>query len=88
MSTPETNAATPVQTHVGKPKWIRVKLPTGKNYTQLRGVGRPVQTQYHLHLRFLPQYGRMLGRRHCYLYDFGQHMHQILWILRGKNWTP
>ncbi len=38
MSTPQTNAATPVQTHVGKPKWIRVKLPTGKNYTQLRGL--------------------------------------------------
>ncbi|HCD23309.1 MAG TPA: lipoyl synthase, partial [Flavobacteriaceae bacterium] len=38
MSTAPTTAATPVQTHVGKPKWIRVKLPTGKNYTQLRGL--------------------------------------------------
>ena len=23
---------------VGKPKWIRVKLPTGKKYTELRGL--------------------------------------------------
>jgi len=22
----------------GKPKWLRVKLPTGKKYTQLRGL--------------------------------------------------
>lgn len=25
-------------TRVGKPKWIRVKLPTGKKYTELRGL--------------------------------------------------
>ncbi|MFT5738520.1 MAG: lipoic acid synthetase, partial [Maribacter sp.] len=25
-------------TSKGKPKWLRVKLPTGKKYTQLRGL--------------------------------------------------
>lgn len=28
----------PVETPKGKPKWLRVKLPTGKKYTQLRGL--------------------------------------------------
>lgn len=23
---------------IGKPKWLRVKLPTGKKYTELRGL--------------------------------------------------
>jgi lipoate synthase len=25
--------------HQKKPDWIRVKLPTGKKYTELRGIG-------------------------------------------------
>ena len=29
----------------GKPKWLRVKLPTGKKYTQLRGL----VDKYNLH---------------------------------------
>lgn len=33
------------KTKVGKPKWLRVKLPTGKKYTQLRGL----VDQYNLH---------------------------------------
>ncbi|MGB5237953.1 MAG: lipoyl synthase, partial [Flavobacteriaceae bacterium] len=27
-----------VKPPTGKPKWLRVKLPTGKKYTQLRGL--------------------------------------------------
>ena len=33
-----TNATTSVLPPKGKPKWLRVKLPTGKKYTQLRGL--------------------------------------------------
>ncbi|MGB5189220.1 lipoyl synthase [Robiginitalea sp.] len=35
MSTTATDAASPPK---GKPKWLRVKLPTGKKYTQLRSL--------------------------------------------------
>jgi lipoic acid synthetase len=27
-----------IQPPIGKPKWLRVKLPTGKKYTELRGL--------------------------------------------------
>ena len=30
--------AAPVTKHTPKPKWLRVKLPTGKKYTELRGL--------------------------------------------------
>lgn len=30
--------ATPEKSKVSKPKWLRVKLPTGKKYTELRGL--------------------------------------------------
>lgn len=33
-----TDALTSVKPPKGKPKWLRVKLPTGKKYTQLRGL--------------------------------------------------
>lgn len=33
------------ENRIGKPKWLRVKLPTGKNYTQLRSL----VDQYKLH---------------------------------------
>ena len=51
-----------------KPQWLRVKLPTGKKYTELRGQ---IPAQYDLYLRKLPQYGRVLGAWYGYLYDFG-----------------
>lgn len=35
MSTDTSNSVLPAK---GKPKWLRVKLPTGKKYTQLRGL--------------------------------------------------
>jgi lipoic acid synthetase len=35
MSTPTVEPASPPR---GKPKWLRVKLPTGKKYTQLRNL--------------------------------------------------
>lgn len=35
MSTATVNSVAPPK---GKPKWLRVKLPTGKKYTQLRGL--------------------------------------------------
>ena len=37
--------ATHVKPPTGKPKWLRVKLPTGKKYTQLRGL----VDKYNLH---------------------------------------
>jgi len=33
-----TSTAENVQPPIGKPKWLRVKLPTGQKYTQLRGL--------------------------------------------------
>lgn len=39
------SVADDVQPPQGKPKWIRVKLPTGKKYTQLRGL----VDKYNLH---------------------------------------
>ncbi|MCL4114618.1 UNVERIFIED_CONTAM: hypothetical protein GTU68_005352 [Idotea baltica] len=33
-----TDTAQSIQPPKGKPKWLRVKLPTGKKYTQLRGL--------------------------------------------------
>ena len=35
MSTDTTASVLPPK---GKPKWLRVKLPTGKKYTELRGL--------------------------------------------------
>ncbi|GAA4271107.1 lipoyl synthase [Aquimarina gracilis] len=32
------NEATAIAPKIGKPKWLRVKLPTGKKYTELRGL--------------------------------------------------
>ena len=40
-----TSVAENVQPPKGKPKWLRVKLPTGKKYTQLRGL----VDKYNLH---------------------------------------
>ncbi len=40
----ETQTATP-KTHTPKPKWLRVKLPTGQKYTELRGL----VDKYNLH---------------------------------------
>ncbi len=34
----DTELISPTEAPKGKPKWIRVKLPTGKKYTQLRGL--------------------------------------------------
>lgn len=42
MSTETLNSVAPPK---GKPKWLRVKLPTGKKYTQLRGL----VDKYNLH---------------------------------------
>jgi len=43
-----------------KPKWLRVKLPTGKKYTDLRGLVDKYNLNYHLHIWQLSKYGRML----------------------------
>ena len=69
-------------TTVQKPKWIRVKLPTGKNYRELRTL---VDKYNHLPERKLSEYGGMLGRRNGNVHDFRKYLYQKLWILRGKD---
>ena len=41
----QTDINTTIETPKGKPKWLRVKLPTGKKYTELRGL----VDKYNLH---------------------------------------
>ena len=41
----KTETLTAKTTHIPKPKWLRVKLPTGKKYTELRGL----VDKYNLH---------------------------------------
>ncbi len=41
----KTETLTAKTTHISKPKWLRVKLPTGKKYTELRGL----VDKYNLH---------------------------------------
>ena len=73
-------------TRVEKPKWIRVKLPTGKKYTELRGL----VDKYDLHT--ICTSGSCPNMGECWskepqLYDFGifAPVHTLLW---GSNWTP
>jgi hypothetical protein len=54
--------------NVAKPKWLKVKLPIGQKYTELRGLVDKYNLN-DLHLRKLPKHGRMLGRRNHNLYD-------------------
>ena len=74
-----------VQPPKGKPKWLRVKLPTGKKYTQLRGLVE----KYDLHTictsGSCPQYGGVLGRGHGYFHDFGKYLYKILRFLWGED---
>jgi len=42
-----------------------------------------LQPPYNMHFRELSKHGRMLGRRHGYLYDPREYLHALLWVLWG-----
>jgi lipoic acid synthetase len=64
-----------------KPKWLRVKLPVGKEYLKVREL----VDQYKLHTICesgnCPNMGGVLGSRHCDFHDPWQCLHKVVQFL-------
>ena len=58
-----------------KPNWIRVKLPIGKKYTELRSTVEKNNLHTICVSGNCPNMGRMLDRRNCYIYDTWEYMY-------------
>ena len=65
-----------------KPQWLRVKLPTGKKYTELRSLVDKYQLNTICTSGSCPN---MLGTWYRYFYDVGKYLYTLLRLLWGKN---
>ena len=68
-----------------KPQWLRVKLPTGKKYTELRSLVDKYQLNTICTSGSCPNMGECWGHGTCYFYDSGKYLYALLRLLWGKN---
>jgi lipoic acid synthetase len=56
-----------------KPNWLRVKLPTGEEYKQVRNLVDTHKLHTICESGNCPNMGELLGRRHRHFHDPGQY---------------
>src|SRR5579885_2813936 len=67
-----------------RPDWLRVRLPGGENYYELR-INARAWPAYGVRERAVPEHWRVLGASHGHLHDFGRPVHAPLRLLRGTE---
>lgn len=71
-----------------KPKWLRVKLPTGKNYTELRGLVDKYKLNTICTSGSCPNMGECWGEGTATFIDFRKHLYAFvrdLWRKGGST---
>ena len=72
-------------TLTNKPKWIRVKLPTGKKYRDLRSLVDKYKLNTICQSGSCPNMGECWGYGTATFYDFRKYLYPKLWFLWCKN---
>ena len=71
-----------------RPAWLRVRIPGGDNYFELKRLMRGLEPAHGVRERALPQHRRMLGTSHGNVHDSGRPLHAPLRLLRGAEGPP
>ena len=77
----------PVEELKKRPDWLRVRVPTGENYEELKALMRGKGSIPSVRRR-LPQHRRMLEPPHGHLHDSGRALHAPLRVLRRRHGRP
>ena len=64
-----------------RPDWLKVKLPTGDNYTDVKTLMRKQNLHTVCEEAKCPNLAECWNQSHCNIYDFGRYMHTELWFL-------
>ena len=76
---------TSTEKRVAKPKWLRVKLPVGKKYTELRGLVDKYKLNTICASGSCPNMGECWGEGTATFMILGKYLYAFLWFLWRQN---